>query len=455
MAAAHRATDRDKAKAEAKRARRSGHQRQTQAFRWLGVGAVGLGVGAALASGSAVANADTTHTGTGTSPTGGSHNAASASAPGSARAATTGTRSNDSAPAEARKAGKPHAPVGVAIGDTRGGLQPSPPQGNPGLAGPADAAVPTISSRVETPSAVRTASALTNASKAAATAAAASLTPVAPANPITVNPTLTFNDAIVLGNANATDAQGLPLTYTIVSAPSEGAKITFIRPTDTPVQRAGTFNYSPYATVLTGATEQFSMLVSETTPVDVALANLPVLGSLAASILIHLHQAPILSTVLAPIIGYAVTRAVQQCRCSPTHRGRPGRVHQQGDLLRRHAVSTNFFPASGLTTGQSAPTILAAPGLAIPGNTNPLAKFFGTSDRIVPGVAPLRDAGYNVVTWDPRGEFASGGLLQLNNPFYEGRDVSAIITWTLTQPETETNQRIGMVGASYGGVSNS
>ena len=46
---------------------------------------------------------------------------------------------------------------------------------------------------------------------------------------------------------------------------------------------------------------------------------------------------------------------------------------------------------------------------------------------LVPGIAPLRDAGYNVVTWDPRGEFASGGVLQLDSPAFEGKDVSAII----------------------------
>ena len=40
--------------------------------------------------------------------------------------------------------------------------------------------------------------------------------------------------------------------------------------------------------------------------------------------------------------------------------------------------------------------------------------------------APL---GFNVITWDPRGEWGSGGILQLDNPFYEGRDVSALIDW--------------------------
>ena len=66
-------------------------------------------------------------------------------------------------------------------------------------------------------------------------------------------------------------------------------------------------------------------------------------------------------------------------------------------------------------------------------------------------------AGYNVVTWDPRGEWNSGGVLELNSPDVEARDVSAIISWLATQPEVQLDDpktldpRIGMVGVSYGG----
>ena len=73
----------------------------------------------------------------------------------------------------------------------------------------------------------------------------------------------------------------------------------------------------------------------------------------------------------------------------------------------------------------------------------------------VVGIATLRDAGYNVVTWDPRGEYFSGGVLELDSPDYEARDVSSIISWVAQQPEAEldgpNDPRIGMVGASYGG----
>ena len=75
-----------------------------------------------------------------------------------------------------------------------------------------------------------------------------------------------------------------------------------------------------------------------------------------------------------------------------------------------------------------------------------------------------------MVTWDPRGEFASGGVLQLDSPDFEAKDVSSIITWVAGQPETKfdpetkvdstkpstpdgavNNPLIGMVGGSYGG----
>ena len=45
--------------------------------------------------------------------------------------------------------------------------------------------------------------------------------------------------------------------------------------------------------------------------------------------------------------------------------------------------------------------------------------------------------------------------MNLNSPDFEGRDVSAIISWVATQPEVQldaaNDPRLGMVGASYGG----
>ena len=67
----------------------------------------------------------------------------------------------------------------------------------------------------------------------------------------------------------------------------------------------------------------------------------------------------------------------------------------------------------------------------------------------------MRANGYNVVTWDPRGEFGSGGVLHLDSPDYEGKDMSAIIdmvsTLSSAQLDKTGDPRLGMVGGSYGG----
>jgi ABC-2 type transport system ATP-binding protein len=116
------------------------------------------------------------------------------------------------------------------------------------------------------------------------------------------------------------------------------------------------------------------------------------------------------------------------------------------------------MPASGLGAGQVAPTILEGPGLGMPGSTSlevtPLDGILTDALGAV-GVGTLRHAGYNVVTWDPRGEYRSGGVLQLDSADYEAKDVSAIVSWLATQPEAQLDSpgdpRFGMVGASYGG----
>ncbi len=275
--------------------------------------------------------------------------------------------------------------------------------------------------------------------------------PLVSTSPITVNPTLTFSDGIIDGSANATDANGLPLTYTILSDPSAGGKITFI-----PEAAAGTFSYLPYATVLTSGTENFSELVSETTPFDTLfnslVGNVPIVGSIAQGFLTDLYQVPILSAVLAPIIGSAVVVPFTADPAALDPAGAPIAFTTKVTSFDGTQISTNFFPAAGLAKGQSAPTILEGPGLGSNGLTDPESTTgIASVPGLVPGIATLRDAGYNVTTWDPRGEGASGGTLQLDSPAFEGKDVSSIITYVLSLPETTNNQRIGMVGGSYGG----
>jgi len=109
------------------------------------------------------------------------------------------------------------------------------------------------------------------------------------------------------------------------------------------------------------------------------------------------------------------------------------------------AIVTHFFPAAGLPAGKRAPSVLVGPGWGQPGEANPDA----------PAVAGLRQRGYNVVTWDPRGFGRSGGAASVDWYRYEGRDMQALLTWLAAQPEAQRDRRgdprVGMAGGSYGG----
>lgn len=114
-------------------------------------------------------------------------------------------------------------------------------------------------------------------------------------------------------------------------------------------------------------------------------------------------------------------------------------------------ITFYWFPAVGLQPGQTAPTVLQGPGFGGQAQSNPEAPNGGA----VPGVGTLRQAGYNVLTWNPRGISPSGGEAMLDNPDYEGRDVQALIDWVGQQPQAQLDApgdpRVGMTGGSYGG----
>lgn len=104
----------------------------------------------------------------------------------------------------------------------------------------------------------------------------------------------------------------------------------------------------------------------------------------------------------------------------------------------------SFFPAPGSGPGHKAPTVMFGPGYS--------SARANSSD---PTVAALLQAGYNVLTWDPRGFGDSDGNVEIDSPQYEGRDVQALIDYIARQPEAMLDApgdpRLGMVGASYGG----
>ena len=144
---------------------------------------------------------------------------------------------------------------------------------------------------------------------------------------------------------------------------------------------------------------------------------------------------PILGDGLQPIIGYSVTQTVV-VPVDELVDGNPVAFTTKVTSFDGTLISVNSFPASGLQTGDKAPTILNGPGLGTAGNIDPNSVTI--VDDLVPGLAPLRDDGYNVVTWDPRGEFASGRTRCSWTPRpSRARDVSAIIDWVVQQPATE------------------
>lgn len=181
------------------------------------------------------------------------------------------------------------------------------------------------------------------------------------------------------------------------------------------------------------------------TPVLAPLQQIPILGPLVITpIVATIKQIPLIGDILHPIIGYPL---------GATGGTTPRDVYvisADGTPIYVH-----FFPAQGSAKGTVAPTILYGSGLGLPGETNPLAMKSPFLPNEVIGVGMLLRAGYNVVTWDPRGEWSSGGRLEIDHPDYEGQDMVAIISWISQQPEAlldaPGDPRIGMVGVSYGG----
>ena len=113
-------------------------------------------------------------------------------------------------------------------------------------------------------------------------------------------------------------------------------------------------------------------------------------------------------------------------------------------------IRAHWFPVHP-GSAQRSPTVLMGPGWSLSGDTD-------TQGTGVLGEIPIRSlwaAGYNVLTWDPRGFGKSGGEAEVDSPEYEARDVSSLIDWVATRPGVELDApgdpRLGMVGGSYGG----
>lgn len=320
-------------------------------------------------------------------------------------------------------------------------------------------------------------------SRAAASASEPAAAAARISTSLLVQPTLEWQDGILRGSLGASSAE--ELTFTVLSAPSLGGKLG----SDVITNRVlfgpqGQFSYLPEGQALAepGRMESFSVLVAENTAFDKFVTGIPLLGLLAGQVLQFLHRTPVLGELLAPVIGTArtVTFSADPYDLAA---GRPTAFTTPVRSFDGTPISVNYFPALTVARGQTtaAPTVMLGPGLPGPGDTdpdNPFSQLLSEANQfgsLAPGIPALRSdswvspdggpsydggGGYNVISWDPRGEYASGGVLQLDNPFYEGRDVSAIISWASGPANPAVSQvradgsgdpLIGIAGGSYGG----
>lgn len=213
------------------------------------------------------------------------------------------------------------------------------------------------------------------------------------------------------------------------------------------------FTALPYATWLDPGgirgTEQFRLGVREYTQFDQFVIGIPLIGTP----LIHfLQDTPLIRDLLAPLVGHSVTSTFNVDVAALAPGDVPVAYTYKVTSFDGTEISTNFFPASKLVVGATAPTAVIAPGFGFAGSTNPFA-LYALKDE-VPGVFTMRNSGYNVVTYDPRGRFSSGGEVHLANPDFEGKDVSSLIDFIAARTPAQTNgpndPKVGLLGGSYG-----
>jgi ABC-2 type transport system ATP-binding protein len=291
---------------------------------------------------------------------------------------------------------------------------------------------------------------------------------------LTVDPTVDIADGIIQGYLRAVSSRGLAMTYTALGAAcgfdctlgESGGKISLgtvpvSPPTVPPTTDPQSFTILPYANWLDGGakgTQSFRVRVSEVTDLDSFLIGIPLIGLVAAPVISLLQTLPLIGDLLAPLIGASVVARINVDVGTLAPADTPVALTYMVTSFDGVGISTNFFPAAGLSAGGSAPTVITMSGLGGGAYTDPYTdRVFDIEGQEydVPSVRVLRDDGYNVVSATPRGVRNSGGVMQLDNPFFEGRDMSAVIDFIAAKtPATldgPNDPAVGMVGASYGG----
>jgi ABC-2 type transport system ATP-binding protein len=313
-----------------------------------------------------------------------------------------------------------------------------------------------------------------NRQRGAARRGAATATASATTATLAVNPTVEIVDGIIQGRLNATGGRGSTLTYTALGPAAgfdstvgeSGGKISLgtvpvSPPTVPPTTDPQSFTILPYANWLDGGTkgtQTFDVRVSEVTALDSLLTGIPLVGLVAAPVIDLLQTLPLIGDLLAPIIGASMVARINVDVASLAPSDTPVAYTYMVTSFDGVGISTNFFPAVGLSAGAAAPTAITMSGLGGGAYSDPYTdRVFDIegSEYDVPSVAVLRNNGYNVVSATPRGVRNSGGIMQLDNPFFEGRDMSAVIDFIAAETpatlDSPNDPAVGMVGTSYGG----
>jgi ABC-2 type transport system ATP-binding protein len=320
-------------------------------------------------------------------------------------------------------------------------------------------------------------------SRAVRSAPAARVTSSAtvPSGGLTVNPTVTIVDGIIQGYLQAVSSRGLTMTYTALGPAAgfdstlgeSGGKISLgtvpVSPPTVPLTTdPQSFTILPYANWLDGGAkgiQTFDVRVSEVTALDSFLTGIPLIGLVAAPAINLLQTLPLIGDLLAPIIGASVVARINvdvaslaPYVASPVPYDTPVAYTYMVTSFDGVGISTNFFPAVGLSAGATAPTVISMAGLGGGAYSDPYTdRVFEIegAEYDLPSVGVLRDNGYNVVSATPRGVRNSGGIMQLDNPFFEGRDMSAVIDFIAAETpatlDSPNDPAVGMVGTSYGG----
>lgn len=107
-------------------------------------------------------------------------------------------------------------------------------------------------------------------------------------------------------------------------------------------------------------------------------------------------------------------------------------------------IHYNLFRPAAASASKRTPIIFIGPGWSSGGATEATGL-----------IGDLIDAGFGVLTWDPRGFGTSGGEANVDSQDYEVRDVQKLIDLAATiswvRKDRRNDPRMGMAGVSYGG----